>query len=442
MGADPYDRRMRRSRRVPVRDWMSYRGGRSVVHVFGPLEISAAQLEAGLVARSRMAPDYFALQMFDVSKQRLSFPSRDQYPDVARGLLRIDGRPMDDPTRWAAELAEDALPEELMVWKYRDGFIAFVFSHMIADGRSATRSAMEVIALAQGHDIQITTGSRHRLPIARAAVRTYARKPGALVEMIKGVLPRAGRSDDSSDKDTSPYEGKPASAATVTTADIAIGYCVLDSRQTARLDQWRASQAPQVRLAASVIAGFCAALVAEGFTLSPLAPYVVWDIRRYAGIEELDPTNLLGGVMLSVADPTDPQLVGDAIRRATLSAEPLAGTVSEAVFGWRDRRGDFGKQEPQDRTRVVPSPPPDPMPALSVLTDPMMQQLPWAVPPDERTYIAFINTCEPAAVPLLIEQIDGVIHMTSVCHAKVFDQGRVQAALQRFANDPLELIAK
>ncbi|MFA7266079.1 MAG: hypothetical protein WC054_07185 [Candidatus Nanopelagicales bacterium] len=433
---------MRRSRRVPVRDWMSYRGGRSVVHVFGPLDISVAQLEAGLVARSKMAPDYFALQTFDVSKQRLSFPFRGLYPDVARRLLRVDPRPMDDPNCWAAELAEDASPEELVLWKYRDGYVAFVFSHMIADGRSATRSAMEVIALAQGHDVEISTGRRHRLPIARAAVKTYSRKPGAFVDVIKGVLPGTSRSDDSSASDGPSREERGASEATISTNDIAIAHCMLDSRQTARLATWRATQTPQVRLAASVISGFCGALIAEGFTLSPLAPYVVWDIRRYAGIQELDPTNLLGGVMLSVADPTDPQLVGDAIHQATLNAEPLGGTVSEAVFGWRDRRSDFGKQGPQARTRELSSLPTEPMPALSVLTDPMMEQLPWAAPPDERTYITFINTCEPAAVPLLIEQIDGVIHMTAVCHAKVFDPCRVQAALQRFANDPLELIAK
>lgn len=442
MVCDPYDRVMGRSRRVPVRDWMSYRGGRCVVHVFGPLDLTADQLEAGLLARATMSPDYFALQTFDVSKQRLSYPFRGQYAETARKLLQVDPRPMDDPVKWAAALAEDASPEELLRWKYRDGYVAFVFSHMIADGRSATRSGMEVLQLAMGHDVTITTGRRHRLPIARAAVRTYVRKPGAFVSVVKGVVPGVGTSADSSDSSRADVEVRQEPGATIETNDIAIQHSVMNTEQTARLKQWRDSQTPHVRLAASLIAGFCAGLVAEGFTLSPVAPYVVWDIRRYAGIDTLDPTNLLGGVMLAVADPTDPQLVGEAIHNATQSAEPLAGTVGEAVFGWRDRRRDYGKHGPQDTTRDASMLPTEPMPALSVLTDPMMQSLPWAAAPNDRTYITFINTCEPAAIPLLIEEIDGVIHMTAVCHANVFDPVRVRAALERFATDPVEVFAK
>lgn len=420
---------------------MSYRGGRSVIQVFGPLNLTAEQLEAGLVARATMSPDYFALQTFDVRTQRLSYPPRERFAEVARGLLRVDARPMDDPTKWAAELAEAASPAELMRWTYRDGYVGFVFSHMIADGRSATRSGMEVLQLAMGNDIEITTGQQHRLPIARAAARTYLRKPRAFVDVVKSVLPGHAVNEGGSDAADSVVQAG-ASDRKLVTSDISIHRAVMAAEQVAQLAQWRASQAPPVRLAASLIAGFCGSLIAEGFTLSPVAPYVVWDVRRYAGIDTLDPTNLLGGVMLGVSDPANPKLVGEAISQATAAAEPLAGTVGEAVFGWRDRRSDHGKVGAQDTVRDGSHLPTQPMPALSVLTDPLMASLPWAVPPDERTYIGFINTCEPAAIPLLIEEIDGVIHMTAVAHAKVFDQARVQAALDRLASEPLGVITR
>lgn len=433
---------MRRSRRVPVRDWMSFRGGRSVVLLAGPLAVSYEQLMGGLAIRASLAPPYFGLQSFDPANQRLRLPPSEQFPKVAGSLASLDPRPMDDPVNWATEIAKDADPRTLVRWYYRDGYVACVFSHMIADGRSGTRSFAEILLLAQGEDIQLSSGRPHRLPVARAALRTYVRHPKSLSSVVAIVRPR----DESADEDTGAVPGArsvatpPVPTPSVSTEPV-IARSVIEPHEVRGLDAWGRQQNPTVRMPAALVAGFCAALRKSGFKLSKNSPYVVWDVRRYANIRQLDATNLVGGVALGVPDPTNAQQVGQAMRRNTEDAVPLAGLVTTAVYGWRDRRADYGDPSPQASDRATPRHVPDPMPALSVMTDPLLEQLHWTTRPEERTYISFINTCEPAALPFFVARIDDVVHLTGVCRPDVFEPARIQRALDLLATEPLDLIA-
>lgn len=421
---------------------MSYRGGRSVVLLAGPLELSYEQLSEGLAARALLDPPYFGLQSFDPGNQRLSLPPPGQFKAVARSLASLDPRAMDDPISWAAEIARDARPSELVRWHYRDAFVACVFSHMIADGRSGTRSFAEILLLAQGDEVQLSGGRRRRLPVARAALRTYVRHPKALSSVAAIVFPRDEPADEVIDAASAaaPVPVAPSSALSESTEPV-IRRAVMEPDEVRRLDVWGRVQSPKVRLPAALIAGFCGALEKSGFQLSRSSPYVVWDVRRYANIRQLDPTNMVGGVALAVPDPTDAQQVGKAIRRDTDEAVPLAGLVTTSVYGWRDRRADHGNASPQAAVHTTPRGMPDPMPALSVMTDPLLEQLRWSARPQDRTYIAFINTCEPAAIPFFVARIDDTVHLTGVCRPDVFDPARIQQALDLLANEPLDLIA-
>ena len=427
---------MLRSRRVPVRDWMSYRGGRSVILLAGPLSITFEQLLDGLTARASLAPPYFGLQSFDAARQRLRFPAKQQLAEVARQLASLDSRPMDDPVAWATEIARQADPRDLVRWHYRDGYVGCVFSHMIADGRSGTRSFAEVLLLAQGRQVQLSGGRRQRLPVARAALRTYIRHPKSLASVAAIVRPQA----DPVDEPTVAPTRKKLEHARSTSTEPVIRRAVIEPGEVRRLDAWGRDQNPRVRLPAALVAGFCGALEQSGFQLSSDSPYVVWDVRRYGNIRQLDATNMVGGVALAVPDPADAQQVGQAIAQATQEAVPLAGVVTTAVYGWRDRRRDYGDALPQASDSPTPLDVPDPMPAMSVMTDPLLEALPWAVEPQDRTYIAFINTCFPAALPFFVARIDDAVHLTGVCRPDVYEPARLQCALDLLADDPLEMM--
>jgi hypothetical protein len=379
-----------------------------------------------------MDPPYFGLQKLNPRTQKLVFPPKAAFEAAARDLLVEEDVPIGDPILWAQDLGQRSSENDLVRWWYRDGYVACVFSHLIADGRSGTRSFTDVLRLAEGETVEIPT-VHHRFPVARAAMRTYLRDPKALSAVVDIVRPTPNSGGHAS----APSRGPSIEADAPPTIR-----CAVMSEETTRLlDDWGADQQPKIRLAAALVAAFAGALRDEGFRLSPASPYVVWDIRRYGNIQNLEPTNLVGGVALAVDDPADAQQVAAAIRHHTASATPLAGAFCESVFGWRDRRSDRnagGPPRPDRRETEVPA---HVMPSLSVMTDATIENLPWADGDTQRTYVTFINTCVPGVIPLFAVRINNQVHLTAVCRPDATDPDRVQRAVLRLVNNPLELLA-
>lgn len=410
---------------------MAYRGGRSVVLVAGPLELTADQVRAGLMRRATMQPPYFALQKLNPSTQRLVFPPKAAYQAAARDLLVVEEGPVDDPALWAQHLGCRTSAKDLVQWWYRDGYVACVFSHLIADGRSGTRSFAEVLRLAAGEAVTIPT-ARSTFPVARSALRTYTRNPKALSAVVDIVRPRAG--DPATE--SAPSTGRQVTAD----SPPVIRNIVMQPEVTRALDEWGAQQQPKVRLPAILVAAFAGALRAEGLPIAQHSPYVVWDIRRYGDIKELEPTNLIGGVALAVDDPSSAHQVAAAIAHHTANATPLAGAFCESVFGWRDRRADQRAGGPPSTRQEPFDVPAEVMPSLSVMTDSMLGDLPWAGDEGQRRYVTFINSCLPGVLPLFAVRIGDYVHLTVVCRADAIDSAIVDRAATNLATRPLELL--
>ena len=327
----------------------------------------------------------------------------------------LDGSP--DPDELLHFIASYSLGDELAHYWVGKDYIASTRSHLLGDTAFSYITPV-VLRVALGEPVPaLPEGASDRLPLTRAALSYFGRRPTRLVAALRNPRPRPGHS------------GSTISLPS-RWAFTAVGRTATD--QTVRaLRAWRDATCPSVSLANVWAAAIRASFDAAGVEFASPGFHVLVNARRYVRPDTTVRGNFVSAMYVEPSDPCDPEAVSEVVRRDLDSGRPLLAMATSGL------KQAVLRRRPAPTTDLVV----DRLPTLTVSY--VGDRAAYEVLPADRSRVAHYSAVRPEG-PSGITVICSLAHgrmsvSVSFCEAVVARAG-VMDALDRLVKDPIGLV--
>lgn len=313
-------------------------------------------------------------------------------------------------------LEHDAeLAPPLTLVRYPD-HLGLKMSHGIGDGAISLAIVASVLHTAvTGQVMPWPARPAGRIPLARAACRTFGRHPALVGSAIRDRSRPAAQTRPSAQR-----AWRPSSRAI---------YTVIDPARTRQIRTWRAEFAPQSSRFGLQAALLLKALRRVGLDVAPDVRLIV-DLRRYLGAGFID-GNFVAGVPMRMDWRLSPTQITALVRATTASGRPLATQMMTALR--------VGKAVPAP-TSMTPD-----EPARLTFSyfgqAALIENLPYRSG-HQPVYAGSVAPDGPWGVTFLHAEYHGATAIATTFHDNVIDPALMEKAMDLVASEPVALLGE
>lgn len=313
-------------------------------------------------------------------------------------------------------MAKDASMEPpLALVRYPNHF-GMKMSHSLGDGLMfVTVVAAALLTAVTGEVMPWPTVAAGRLPLLRAAMRTFGRNPALMRSTIRDRF----RPNDPGDQGA-PRPWRP-SRHTI--------YTALPSSQTDEIYSWGAKHAPAASRFAIQAALLLRALRRVDMRISDDVRVMV-DLRSYLGAGLID-GNFFAGVPMRIDWDTTPEQISATVQATKASGRPLANQLATSL-----RLGSAIPPQSVVNAGLLPQ-----VTFTYIGAPPQIDWLPYL--PDHRpVYAASVEPGGPHGLTFVQGHSRGQMILNACFHDNVIDAARLAAAMKLVSADPIGLLSE
>lgn len=415
---------------VPVTALDIARAGTTTHGTFGPLDITADQLQRRMEKLATAAPAT-RLQ----ARPRLDSTRWEHDPTLLReAVLAAPAGTAWTPASLTAHREHERSAAPPIAAVLHDQHMLVEFDHGLGDQNFLVNLSSALTSPAGAPLPEWFSTASVRAPLARAIARTFGTSPQRSLEFLARRRDQNSIPAEAPATPSRPGEGSPVPWAP--------SYAVAYSRGTKQawdeVEAWRRSFASPPSMAAINMAVLTLALQEAGIEVSPTY-HMLFDARRYLRPTDHVTQNFASGVDLRIPGTLTPQRLHRAIMSAVTTGAPLTSLAATKLMVARRLRRGEPIPHPLDHTDR----PARPIARLA-FTDggrpPQIAAMPWAAGPDERHCIVACTPGGPEWITLATSRVDKRFHFTASYYDNVFPRERVEAAVIAATTDPVALL--
>ncbi|MFZ2238325.1 MAG: hypothetical protein WAV90_02125 [Gordonia amarae] len=281
--------------------------------------------------------------------------------------------------------------------------------------------------------------------LATAGLRVFGSRPTRVFDVLRSM--RETKPTQTEPTGTKPTETKPTpagpefpidTAAPTTTPPPNLGphtvaVAAMPANALGDLRAWRDAALPGISLFTLVVSGLTRALVRAGIAVDDVGTLPV-DLRRYLPRGTNPLANFVSGIQLPLRDGNDPARLHDDLTTAVTSGRPI---VSLARVTALSRAAQL--LAPDGRHATTP-PPKAPLVFTGIQAhQQVMDSFPW-IDRDNSVYVTGTRPAVPNGITLQSATIHDRLLISASFQPEVHPRGRVRAALDGFATDPVTVL--
>ncbi|MCZ4517895.1 hypothetical protein O4220_05145 [Rhodococcus ruber] len=276
-----------------------------------------------------------------------------------------------------------------------------------------------------------TVTSHPLLPTLASWVVSHPRK---VLDMVYGrIRPRKagafvaptphGNVGPAPEGNTTPWRRSPTVAVSSSTAGF-----------VDRIRQWRNEVGESASVAAIVSTAVATSLTRSGIRLAKSVTFL-FDCRRYLPTDAVVLGNFAAGLDFPSTDPTSRAQLQFALTSAIDKGRPIAAATLSSV--------KYRRSGNTPGTAVADSVSTDPSAEL-IFSDlgrvQNLERVSWSPGEADRVFYGLSEPARPESIVITTQQLGSVMYISASFHDNVFDAATVEAALDSFTSNPLDLL--
>jgi hypothetical protein len=299
-----------------------------------------------------------------------------------------------------------------------NGYVASNRSHLLGD-TAFTYLTPAVLRIALGEPVpDLPDAASARLPLTRAVVSSFGRRPGRIIDALRVPRPEVAPSGDSI---TIPRSWRFTAVGRAAGADT-----------VAALRAWRDAMRPSASVANTWSAAIRSAFEAAGVQFASPGFHVLVNARRYLPADTTVNGNFATALYVEPSDPRDPAAVDAIVRRNLESGRPL---LSMAASAFKQALPKRKADEPAELTV-------DRLPTLTVSY--VGLRTAYEPLPADRAHIGHYSAVRPdgpSGITVICSLTHGRMSLSASFCRDVVEPAPVIDALERLAKDPVGLLS-